>query len=177
MGGDVTMDELVIVGKIVNTHGLKGEVKILPHSDFLYERFNEGNRLYILHQNQTIEVKVKSFRMHKNLPLVVFDGYDNINLIEKYKQCDILGEKNTEYLDEGEYYYSDIIGCRVIDKQRGCIGEITSIIETLAHDLLVVKTAKGEIKIPYVDAFILEVNMEEKIFYVQLIKGMYDDED
>ena len=168
--------EKVIIGKIVNTHGIKGELKVYPNTDFIDERFKKGNTLYIEYNNQEIKVTTKSYRVHKGMVLVLFEGYEDINLVEKFKQTNLIAEIDHDLLNEGEYYYADIIGCKVIDDKYGEIGFIESVMETKAHSILVIKTKKGIIKIPYVDAFIKEESIEDKFFKVQLIDGMYNED-
>lgn len=163
----------VNIGKIINTHGIKGEVKVYSNTHFVEKRFQIGNHLFIQFQNQEEEVIITSFRMHKGMVLLTFKGKDNINLVEKYKQSDVFAFKEYEYLEDGEYYYSDIIGCEVIDEFHGNIGRITSILETQAHDILLIETKYGEVKIPYVDAFVMKEDIENKTFYIKMIKGMY----
>ena len=77
----------VIVGKIVNTHGIKGELKVKASTDFIEERFQKGATLYLEYQGQTIEMTVASHRFHKGHVLVTFENHRDINLVEKYKGC------------------------------------------------------------------------------------------
>ena len=76
----------VIVGKIVNTHGIKGELKVKASTDFIEERFQKGATLYLEYQGQTIEMTVASHRFHKGHVLVTFENHRDINLVEKYKE-------------------------------------------------------------------------------------------
>ncbi|WRK54850.1 ribosome maturation factor RimM [Coprobacillaceae bacterium CR2/5/TPMF4] len=124
------------VGKIVGTHGLKGEVKIRSNSDFADERFKVGNDLIIKSQNQEIVLKIATVRMHKGNYLVSFENHQNINLIEKYIGSFVYGEKDQSLLDEDEYFYSDLVGMKAVSTEGKEIGIVTSVYDNTAHDIL-----------------------------------------
>lgn len=164
----------VIIGEIVNTHGIRGELKVKISTDFVDERFAKGNHLTIDFHGQNVDVTVKSYRIHKNHVLVLFEGNENINLVEKYKGCTLLADKDLDLLEEGEYYIGDLIGCEVFDK-----GESIGIVKDLYlydhHDVLVVK-GKKTIMIPYVEAFVKDEDIENKRIDVELIEGFYNED-
>ena len=108
------------VGKIVNTHGVRGEVRIISTTDFVDERYAEGSRLFIDHPSlaQKLEVIVKSHRTHKNFDLLTFEGFDSIDSVEKFKGGSLLvAAEDLQELPEGEYYYHEIIGCNVVTEE------------------------------------------------------------
>ncbi len=166
--------EQVIVGKIVNTHGIKGELKVKSSTDFVEERFAKGAKLLIAYQGQEIEVTVATHRFHKGHVLVTFEGYHDINLVEKYKGCLLYGYKDESLLDEDEYYISDIIGCEVYNDGK-LIGRVQDVQLYDHHDILVVQGSQ-KIMIPYVDAFVKEEDIENKRIDVHLIEGFYDED-
>lgn len=166
--------EQVIVGKIVNTHGIKGELKVKTSTDFIEERFAKGAHLYIDENGVKKEMIVKSHRFHKGHVLVCFEGYQDINLVEKYKGCLLYADKDVDLLDEGEYYVGDLIGCEVYN-QGELIGKVKDIQLYEHHDLLVVE-GKQKIMIPYVDAFVEAEDIENKRIDVLLIEGFYDED-
>ena len=85
----MTKENYFKVGTIVNTHGIRGEVKILAITDFADERFTKGAELQVETKDGFVPFKVKSSRLHKNMWLVLFEGVNNINDIEKYKTHDV----------------------------------------------------------------------------------------
>ena len=105
------------VGKIVNTHSLKGEVKVISSTDFEEQRFKKGSELLITRGNQVVkEVVVESYRTHKNNLLVKFVGIDTIEEAEKLKNLQIkIDSDNIGELEENEFYFHEIIGCEVFD--------------------------------------------------------------
>lgn len=166
------MDKLKI-GKILGTHALKGELKIRSNSDFNEQRFVIGHKLLFEGQNE--EFIIKTVRFHKGNYLVSFDDLQNINLVEKYVGLDVYGYKDDVELAEDEYFYGDLIGCTVKQDDK-IIGKVVSIFDNGAHDILSIQTDKMKISIPYVDAFIDEVDIENKVISVHLIKGFLDED-
>lgn len=166
--------EKVIVGQIVNTHGIRGELKVKVSTDFVEERFQKGAHLYIDHHGKTIDMVVASYRMHKGHVLVSFQGYQDINQVEKYKGCQLYADKNDDLLDDGEYYIGDLIGCEVYDRGH-FIGVIQEVQLYDHHDVLIVE-GKQKISIPYVDAFVKNEDVKNKRMDVELIEGFYNED-
>src|SRR5690625_4135696 len=122
------------IGKIINTHGIQGEVKVKKITDFM-ERFKIGATVYATNRsNEVIPLIIDSCRQHKNNLLIHFKGYDSIEAVEVLKgmELKIKKEQLTE-LDEGEYYYHEIIGCQVIATNGEVIGVIDSILSPGAN--------------------------------------------
>jgi len=171
-------EKLYTVGKIVNTHGIRGELKIVPQTDFPEERFAKGSELLFVDPagGRTVPVIVKSARVHKNMYLVLFDGMDNINDVEKYKGWLLkVSEKHLSELDEGEYYYHEIIGCTVVTDEGEELGTISEILSPGANDVWVVRRPKGkDVLLPYIDEVVLDVDVKEKRVKVHLMEGLLD---
>ena len=165
--------EKLKIGKIVGTHALKGELKIRSFSDFNDQRFVVGHKLYL---NDLAEpFIIKTVRVHKGNYLISFEGMQDINLVEKYVGFNVYGLKADIELEDDEYFYDDLIGCKIINDNQE-IGEVVSVYFNGAHDVLTVQTEKKKIAIPYVDAFIEDEDIENKQIFVHLIKGMYDED-
>lgn len=165
--------EKLKIGKVLGTHALKGELKIRSYSDFNDQRFVIGNKLYL--NNIKDPFIIKTVRIHKGNYLVSFEGLQDINLVEKYVGSIVYGLKEDVVLEDNEYFYDDLIGCKVKENDQ-VIGTVESIYFNGAQDILNVKTTKKTIAIPYVDAFIVDEDIENKVIEVQLIKGMYDED-
>ena len=167
--------EYICIGKIINTHGIRGEVKIQSYSDFDEIRYRRGNTVYIKKENTYIPMKVKSFRMHKGFALVAFEGYENINLVEQYRQCDVLMDSAERHqLGEGEFYRSELVGMTCISQGGEEIGEVSNVEETLgAQNNLRVRRQDGStVLIPFVPAFILLVDKEKRTITVNVMEGL-----
>lgn len=171
--------KLYNVGKVVNTHGIRGEVKIVSQTDFPEERFGIGSRLVLTDaQNGTSElrVQVESARLHKNVYIVKFKGYDNINDILPYKGWMIkVSDEERKPLDEGEYYYHQIVGCRVITDEGEELGTIGEILAPGANHVWVVERPKGKpVLLPVIDDVILNVDVEARQVRVHIMEGLID---
>ncbi len=117
---------------------------------------------------------VLSYRFHKGNVLVSFQDHQDINLVEKYKGCKLYAEKNLELLEDDEYYIGDLIGCEVYN-HHDFIGVVQDVQLYEHHDIFVVQ-GKQKIMIPYVDAFVKEINIDTKRIDVSLIEGFYDED-
>lgn len=162
--------ELIRIGKIVNTQGLNGELRIYPDTDYV-ERFEELEYLYVEGEDEPFYLT--KVRYKKNLAIVKFDGLDHINDVEKYKNRIVYTEKlSYDELEEERYYVEDLIGLKVVDREKGEIGELIDVLQNPAHDLYVVKVVDKEVLIPAVEEFIESVDLEEGIMHVTLIEGL-----
>ncbi|ANK37508.1 MULTISPECIES: ribosome maturation factor RimM [Staphylococcus] len=165
----------VEVGKIVNTHGIKGEVKIKSNSDFTDKRFQPGEIVEIARKDKApLEFKIASYRMHKGLHMLTFEGINNINDIEYLKGETLLQERDHEEIELGEheFYYSDIIGCTVFNEDTP-IGRVIEIFETGANDVWVVKGDK-EYLIPYIADVVKEIDVEGRRIQITPMEGLLD---
>ncbi|MFE5319626.1 ribosome maturation factor RimM [Paenibacillus sp. NPDC056579] len=171
-------EKLFTVGKIVNTHGIRGELKIVPHTDFADERFAKGSKLVFFDpQKETrLAVTVQSAREHKKMFIVKFQSFDHINDVEKYKGWLLkVEEQYLGDLEDDEFYYHEIIGCKVITDEGEELGTISEILSPGANDVWVVERESGKpVLIPYIDDVVLEVDVEEKRVKVSLMEGLLD---
>ncbi|MBP2256175.1 ribosome maturation factor RimM [Virgibacillus alimentarius] len=164
------------VGKIINTHGIQGEVKVKRISDF-DERFNVGETLYAVEENENpIPLVIDGHRNHKGFELMHFKGYDSINDVAPFKGMYLkITEKQLTELEEGEYYYHEIIGNTVFTDTGEKIGEISEILSPGANDVWVVKQEIGkDILIPYIDDVVIEVDVPAKKVIIKPMEGLFD---
>jgi len=165
------------VGKIVNTHSLRGEVKVISSTDFEEERFKKGSKLLITRGNQLIrEVIVESYRNHKNFLLVKFEGIDSVEEAEKLKNLQIkIDSDEVGELEENEFYFHEIIGCQVFDENDRNLGEIIDILTPGANDVWVIKGEKGkEILIPYIEDVVKQIDIINKKVNIEVMEGLID---
>lgn len=174
------MTEYLNVGKIVNTQGLKGEVRVLSQTDFPDERFATGQTLFLfMNENQPgVALTVASHRTHKNFELVTFANHPSINDVEKYKGGLLkVGAEDLAELYEDEYYYHEIIGLKVVDEQGRDLGEVTDILETGANDVwTVTRPGKKEWYLPYIADVVKEINLDEGVAHIELMEGLLDED-
>lgn len=173
------MMEWLNVGKIANTHGLKGELKLLATTDFPEERFKVGETLYLDVDGKKLPLEVTTYRPHKQFHLVTFKGLDHINLVEKYKGLSLFVHADAIHeLPEHEFYYHEIIGCEAV-VDGDVIGVVDDIFETNgANDVWVIKRpGKTDVLIPYIESVVSEIDVDAKRVIITPIPGMIDDED
>ncbi len=165
----------VCIGKIVNTHGIKGELKIQSYSDFDRERYKKGAKVFVLFEGQYLEMTCNGCRIQKGFTYTSFEGMPDINLVEKYKGSEVyIAEEARRKLGKGEYYRSDLLSLEAVDEQGKHIGTIAGVEETNSRQnhLRIVKDDGTEILIPYVPAFIANVSLEEKKVTIRVIEGL-----
>ncbi len=170
------MEKWFNVGKLVNTHGIKGEARIVSKTDFAEERYKPGNKLYLFMpaNNTPIELTVKTHRTHKSFDLVSFEGYENINDIEKMKGGILkIQESQLVELEEDEFYYHEIIGCTVYNLAGDEIGKVREILTPGANDVWVIKGRDNkDILIPYIEDVVKKVDIIEKTIIIDPIEGL-----
>ncbi|QGG56680.1 ribosome maturation factor RimM [Paenibacillus sp. B01] len=169
-------DQWFTVGEIANTHGIRGELKIVPHTDFAERRFAPGSKLSIQKDGQqgAVLVEVQNARSHKNVYIVKLKGYEHINDVEKFKGSLLkISAEQRDALDEGEFYYSDIIGSEVVTEDGERLGVVTEILRPGANDVWVVELESGkELLLPYIDDVVRKVNVRAKQITVRLLEGL-----
>ena len=170
----MTKNDYIEIGKVVNTFGIKGELKIVSESDFVDYRYAVGKTIYLKLRNTIKEVRVSSYRVHKGNILITIDKIYDINEVEKYIGADVLADKlDVPPLEDGEFYIDDVVGLDAYDETGEIIGKVVDVILIPANDLIEIELLNGKKElIPYVDEYILEIT-EDKIV-VRLLEVDYD---
>ena len=159
-------NELLECGKIVNTHGIRGEVKIIPWADDA-EFICDLPTLYI----DGKPFAVRNARPHKGNAIVLLEGIDDMNTAMLLKNKVVYLHRDDVDLDEDAFFLVDVIGLDVVDENGVKLGVLDDILSPSLQDVYVVK-GEREIMIPVVPEFILETNVEEGYIKVHLIEGM-----
>lgn len=168
------MEQYLQVGIITSTHGLKGEVKVYPTTDDK-ERFLDLTQVFIeTKDGSLLEQKVEYCKFFKQFVFVKFEGINDINDVEQYRRCPLMvSRENAVPLEEDEYYVADLIGLSIVDDSGVTIGTLLNVIETGANDVYEVLTEDGgHILLPAIKDCILDVDTEEGIILVHLLKGL-----
>ncbi|HHX79592.1 MAG TPA: ribosome maturation factor RimM [Acholeplasmataceae bacterium] len=163
----------VLVGKIIGTHGIKGEVKVVSDSDFKEDRFQVGNVCYLKLNEEMFPIKINSHRTHKGLDLITFNNLNNINDVLPYLQKEIFVERTSlSELDEDEYYYHELIGLDAYLESGEKIGSVTDLEEVPQGVLLILKkTDNKEVLIPFIKEFV-QVDLENQRLIITPIEGL-----
>lgn len=167
------MEQFLQVGVITSTHGLKGEVKVYPTTDYP-ERFEEIEEVLLDTGRSKLPLEIQNVRYFKNLVILKFKGINDINDIEKYKQCSLwVTRENATPLYEDEYYIADLIGCKVFLEDGSEFGELVQVMETGANDVYVINMTDGkEVLVPAIKDCILDIDIENQKMVIHLLDGL-----
>ncbi len=162
------------VGKIVNTHGIRGDVRVMPTTDFVAERFAKGQDLYLQQAGEPLKLTVESARQHKGFILVKFVGYDNINDVQAFRDHELMvSGKDQQPLEDGQYYYHQIIGLSVKTVDGEELGTIEEILSPGANDVWVVqRDGKKDLLLPVIDDVVKDVDLDAGEVTVELMEGL-----
>jgi len=159
---------LVNIGKIVNTHGIKGELRLLSDFDKKDIIFKPGFKIYI-GENHILET-IKSYRKHKNFDMICLENYNNINEVLKYKGLNVYINRDDLNLNNNDYILSDLIDMDIIFEEE-YLGKVVDYLINGNSVLLKVKDTK-EYYIPLVDEFIIKVDLDNNKIITKNIKGL-----
>ena len=167
------MEELLQVGVITQTHGIRGEVKVFPTTDDA-ARFQELRQVLLDTGKEQIELTITQVKFFKNLVILKFKGYDNINDIERYKRCALLVKRDDAVpLEEDEYYIADMIGMKVVTDRDEEFGILKNVMETGANDVYVIEhPSEGEVLIPAIKECILDVDIPGRLMKIHVMDGL-----
>ncbi|WP_019120468.1 ribosome maturation factor RimM [Brevibacillus massiliensis] len=164
-----------LIGKLVNTQGLRGEVRVIPTTDFPEERFRVGSEMYLFHDSlpQPLKLEVASRRTHKGFEIISFKGYPSINDVEKFKGGELkVSEDQLMELEEDEFYIHQLVGCDVFTDEGEPLGKLVDVLQPGANDVWVVRGERGEILLPFIDDCIKEVDVGNKRIVCHLMEGL-----
>ena len=167
------MEELLQVGVITSTHGVRGEVKVFPTTDDA-ARFKQLKHVLLDTGREMKPLEIQGVKFFKQFVILKFKGIDNINDIERYKRCPLLVErKDAVELKEDEYFIADMIGIQVETEDREVFGTLKDVMETGANDVYVIDTEEhGEVLIPAIKECILDVDVEKRKMTIHLMDGL-----
>lgn len=161
------------IGKIVNTHGIKGELRVLSNSDFIDVRFKPNAKIYIDNNEYIIE----DGYLHKNFVIIKLLGFDNINDVVKFKNKDIYGDiLDQDVLEEDEYFNQDLEGCSVYNQDNQLRGEVIEVMIGGIYNMLRIKGDNTKGIVPFNNQFIKNVDINNKKIVINEIKGLIDED-
>ncbi|MGO3732984.1 MAG: ribosome maturation factor RimM [Vagococcus sp.] len=174
------MIDYLNVGKIVNTQGIRGEVRVISKTDFADERYQPGQTLYLFQEGKKeFPLVISSHRKHKNFDILSFEHHPTINDVEKYRDgiLKIRKDQITD-LEENAFYYHEIMGLDVLDETGKNLGHIKEILSPGANDVWVIQQeqkGKKDILIPYIESVVKHVDLDNHQVLVEIPEGLIDD--
>lgn len=169
------MEDLLQVGIITSTHGVRGEVKVYPTTDDP-RRFRRLKEVVLDTGREKLNLEIEGVKFFKQFVILKFKGLDNINDIEKYRQKSLyVNRKNAVRLQRDEYFIADLIGLKVQDEDGTELGTVKDVIETGANDVYEVEMADGRsLLLPAIKQCILNVDVENGMMQVHVLEGLLD---
>ena len=170
---DATM---VNIGRLTSADGLKGEIRVLLYAEDS-ANLHTGSQLVIDRKGEEITAEVTAVRMQKGRPVIRLEGISDRTAAEQFTNAEIyIPEADLAELDEGEYYFRDLIGLAVYDRASGqTIGVVEDILDQTAQAIYLVRRPDGkELMIPAVEAFEREIDPERGVIEVELIPGFLE---
>ncbi len=169
------MEDLLQVGIITSTHGVRGEVKVYPTTDDP-RRFRRLKEVVLDTGREKLNLEIEGVKFFKQFVILKFKGLDNMNDIEKYRQKSLyVTRKNAVRLQRDEYFIADLIGLKVQDEDGTELGTVKDVIETGANDVYEVEMADGRsLLLPAIKQCILNVDVEKGMMQVHVLEGLLD---
>ena len=169
------MEDLLQVGIITSTHGVRGEVTVYPTTDDP-RRFRRLKEVVLDTGREKLNLEIEGVKFFKQFVILKFKGLDNINDIEKYRQKSLyVTRKNAVRLQRDEYFIADLIGLKVQDEDGTELGTVKDVIETGANDVYEVEMADGRsLLLPAIKQCILNVDVENGMMQVHVLEGLLD---
>ena len=169
------MEDMLQVGIITSTHGVRGEVKVYPTTDDP-RRFRRLKEVVLDTGREKLNLEIEGVKFFKQFVILKFKGLDNINDIEKYRQKSLyVTRKNAVRLQRDEYFIADLIGLKVQDEDGAELGTVKDVIETGANDVYEVEMADGRsLLLPAIKQCILNVDVENGMMQVHVLEGLLD---
>lgn len=169
------MKDMLRIGVITTTHGLRGEVKVFPTTDDV-KRFKKTDEVILVTKQGNLTLHVESAKFFKNIVILKFKEFQNINEVEGFRKCDIMvTRENALPLAEGQFYFCDVIGAKVVEEDGSPIGTVKDVIETGANNVFAIETNDGkEVLFPVIPQCIKKVDTEAGIVIAHIMKGLLD---
>ncbi|MEY8390306.1 ribosome maturation factor RimM [Lachnospiraceae bacterium 45-W7] len=181
------MEDLLQVGAIATTHGVRGEVKVFPMTDDV-NRFKRLKKVFLDVGSEYREMEILQVKFFKNMAILKFKGIDNINDIEKYKGRGLFVTRDQAVkCEKDEYFIADLIGMEVTTEAGELLGKLKDVLQTGANDVYLVEVAqdspyadkvqgkKGELLLPAIRECIRSVDMQQRSMQVYLMPGLLEE--
>ena len=167
------MEDLLQVGVITTTHGVRGEVKVFPTTDDP-ARFKKLKNVVLDTGRERIDLEIAGVKFFKNMVILKFKGIDNINDVEKYRKKSLyVTRENAVKLKKNEYFIADLIGLKAESEEGEDLGSLSDVLQTGANDVYVLsKEGTSDILLPAIKECVKEVDIEGGKMIVHLLPGL-----
>ena len=171
----MTVTDLILLGKVAATHGIKGQLRIVPYSGSGETFLALKSVLLRNASGKTDEHELAAVSSHGRKVLVALKGYTDINQVIPFVGSEVLIKREQlPPVEEGEFYWHDLIGMKVVTDTGRHLGILESIIETGSNDVYVVTSGKQEILVPALEDVVVSVDLAAKVMTVTPVEGLFD---
>jgi len=169
------MEDLLQIGSITTTHGVHGELKVYPMTDDV-NRFKKLKSVILKLKNEDLVLTPQSVKFFKNMVIIKFKEFDNINEVEKFRDCGLyVTRENAVKLKKDEYFIADLIDITVVDEDNKEIGTLVDVMSTGANDVYVINLEDGrELLLPAIKECVLDVDMDNRVMKIHILEGLLD---
>lgn len=169
------MEDLLQVGAITSTHGVRGEVKVFPTTDDA-KRFSKLKEVELETKDGTTTLHIKGVKYFKQFVILKFAEYDSLDEVESIKGRKLfVTRKNAVKLQKDEYFIADLIGLKVIDEEKQLEGTLTDVLQTGANDVYDITLTDGRnLLLPAIADCVLSVDLENKVIKIHILEGLLD---
>ena len=169
------MEDLLQVGAITSTHGVRGEVKVFPTTDDV-KRFSKLKEVELETPTGTTTLHIKGVKYFKQFAILKFEEYDSLNDVESIKGRKLfVTRKNAVKLQKDEYFIADLIGMKVVDPEMQVEGEVMDVLQTGANDVYDITLSDGRnFLLPAIADCIKKVDMKERVITIHILEGLLD---
>ncbi len=170
------MEDMLRIGVVTTTHGIRGEVKVFPTTDDI-RRFDLCDEVILVTKKGNLTLHVQGVKYFKNMVILKFREFNDINEVEEFKKCDLMvTRENALPLEEGSYYLCDVVGASVREEDGSPIGVVTDVIETGANYVFEIEMDGGrKVLFPVIPECIKNVDTEEGIVTAHIMKGLVEE--
>lgn len=169
------MEEVLQVGAISSTHGVRGEVKVFPTTDDP-KRYSKLKEVILGEGAGAPVLHIEGVKYFKNMVIVKFKEYNSLNEVEGIKGKNLyVTRDNAVKLKKDEYFVADLIGLKAIDENKGISGELVDVMTTGANDVYIIELDDGrELLLPAIKECVLDVDFDEEVIKVNILEGLLD---
>lgn len=166
---------LVPVGKIVGTHGIKGDLKLFSFTEFM-DLLAPGKDLVLSREGKPLGTfRIRAARPHKRVVLLALEGVGSLEAAEECIGCELSVDKaSLPELEDGSYYWHQIIGMEAFTLENRRLGRVEAIVPTGSNDVYVVRDGKQEVLIPAIDSVVKDIDLKDRVMRVDLPEGLED---
>lgn len=175
MSNDVLQNKLVLIGRVTGTHGIKGQLAVVPFSGDADSIISRDSLIFMGDKGETDVYNIRNSSVHQKKVLITLDSLEGINQVEHLVGREVyVKREQLPELPDGEYYWCDLIGLKVFTTKGECLGELKDVLAGGSHDIYMVKAGDREYMIPAVEGIVTAIDLDGGVMTVDPPDGLLD---